>query len=97
MSSASTNTVCFEGSGDAVFIDKPMPLQTYAQRAMESDLDLSQINMHARTLDEVEDSEVALLLVHRKDEVERGVVPVDKFHAFPPLRDAARAYACVIL
>jgi hypothetical protein len=59
-------------------------------------IDLTQIK-HARTLDEVEDSEVALLLVHRKDEVERGVVPVDEFHAFPPLRDAAHAYACVVV
>ena len=42
-------------------------------------------------MDKVEDAEIALLLVHREDEVERGVVPVDELHAFPPLRDAARA------
>lgn len=45
-----------------------------------------------QTLDEVEDAEVALLLVHGEDEVERGVVPVDELHALAPLRDAGRVW-----
>mmetsp|Transcript_25124 Transcript_25124/g.78850 ORF Transcript_25124/g.78850 Transcript_25124/m.78850 type:complete len:282 (-) Transcript_25124:168-1013(-) len=40
-------------------------------------------------LDEVEDAEVALLLVHGEDEVERRVVPVDELHVVAPLGDAA--------
>lgn len=58
-------------------------------------IDRPHSNKHARTLDEVEDAEVALLLVHGEDEVERGVVPVDELHAFPPLRDAAPV--CVVV
>ena len=36
-------------------------------------------------LDEVQDAQVALLLVHREDEVERGVVAVDYFCGLAPL------------
>lgn len=36
------------------------------------------------TLHEVEDAKIALLSVHGEDEVESGVVPVDKLRALPP-------------
>lgn len=39
------------------------------------------------TLDEIEDAEIALLRVHGENKVERGVVPVNKFRALPPLRN----------
>lgn len=39
------------------------------------------------TLHEVEDTEIALLCVHRENKVERGVVPVDELRALPPLRN----------
>jgi hypothetical protein len=39
-------------------------------------------------LNQIQDSQIALLLVHGKDEIKRGVVPIDKLDTLPPFRDA---------